>query len=133
MTIWSILLQLEIFYGHLVRFVVIWYNFPRFGILDQEKSGNPAPDWIDVDVKCRMSRRTINRCRGTMLSVQLWKVEWQNVEPQLSNHKNEPQKVVIHIVVIQIVVIQIVVIQIVVIQIVEIQIVEIQMSKLNFS
>jgi hypothetical protein len=71
MTIWSILLQLEIFYGHLVRFVVIWYNFPRFGILDQEKSGNPAPDWIDVDVKCRMSRRTINRCRGTMLSVQL--------------------------------------------------------------
>jgi hypothetical protein len=22
--------------------VVIWYIFPRFGILDQEKSGNPA-------------------------------------------------------------------------------------------
>jgi hypothetical protein len=24
----------------LVYFVVIWYIFPRFGILDQEKSGN---------------------------------------------------------------------------------------------
>jgi hypothetical protein len=23
--------------------VVIWYIFPRFGILCQEKSGNPAP------------------------------------------------------------------------------------------
>jgi hypothetical protein len=23
--------------------VVIWFIFPRFGILDQEKSGNPAP------------------------------------------------------------------------------------------
>jgi hypothetical protein len=40
-TIWSILLLLEIFYGHLVYFVVIWYNFPQFGILYQEKSGNP--------------------------------------------------------------------------------------------
>jgi hypothetical protein len=36
MTISFILRPLEIFYGHLVHFVVIWYNFPRFGILDQE-------------------------------------------------------------------------------------------------
>jgi hypothetical protein len=42
MTIWSILRPLEIFYGHLVYYVVTWYIFPRFGILDQEKSGNPA-------------------------------------------------------------------------------------------
>jgi hypothetical protein len=42
MTIWSILLPLKIFYGHLVYFVVIWYIFPRFVILDQEKSGNPG-------------------------------------------------------------------------------------------
>jgi hypothetical protein len=41
MTIWSILRPLEIFYGHLVNYVVIWYIFLRFGILDQEKSGNP--------------------------------------------------------------------------------------------
>jgi hypothetical protein len=47
--------NLGIFYGHLVYFtaignilwhlvyfVVIWYIFPRFGILDQEKSGNPG-------------------------------------------------------------------------------------------
>jgi hypothetical protein len=31
MCIWSILRPLEIFYGHLVYFVVIWYIFPRFG------------------------------------------------------------------------------------------------------
>jgi hypothetical protein len=42
MTIWSILRPLEIFYGHLVFFVVICYISPRFGILYQEKSGNPA-------------------------------------------------------------------------------------------
>jgi hypothetical protein len=41
MTIWSILRPLEIFYGHLVYFVVVWYIFPSFGILYQEKSGNP--------------------------------------------------------------------------------------------
>jgi hypothetical protein len=27
-----------------VSFAVIWYIFTRFGILSQEKSGNPAPD-----------------------------------------------------------------------------------------
>jgi hypothetical protein len=41
LTIWSILRPLEIFYGHLVYFVVIRYIFPRFGMLYQEKSGNP--------------------------------------------------------------------------------------------
>jgi hypothetical protein len=30
MTIWSLLRQLEKFYGHLVYFIVIWYIFPRF-------------------------------------------------------------------------------------------------------
>jgi hypothetical protein len=43
---------LEIFYGHLVYFVVIWYIFPRFGILYQEKSGNPA-----VEEKWRAEHR----------------------------------------------------------------------------
>jgi hypothetical protein len=42
MAIWSILQPLEVFYGHLVYFVVFWYIFPGFGILHQEKSGNPA-------------------------------------------------------------------------------------------
>jgi hypothetical protein len=42
MTIWSFLRPLEIFYDHLVYFMVIWYIFPRFGISYQEKSGNPA-------------------------------------------------------------------------------------------
>jgi hypothetical protein len=31
-------------FGHLDKFVVIWYIFPGFGILYQEKYGNPADD-----------------------------------------------------------------------------------------
>jgi hypothetical protein len=42
MTIWSIFRPLKIFYVHLVYFVVIWYISTRFGILYQEKSGNPV-------------------------------------------------------------------------------------------
>jgi hypothetical protein len=38
----SILRSFVIFYGHFVQFVAIWYIFTRFGILYQEKSGNPA-------------------------------------------------------------------------------------------
>jgi hypothetical protein len=48
--IWSILRPFDIFYSHLKYFIVIWYTylvvlcytFPRFGILHQEKSGNPG-------------------------------------------------------------------------------------------
>jgi hypothetical protein len=29
----------DIRYGHLVYFVIIWYMFPRFGILYKEESG----------------------------------------------------------------------------------------------
>jgi hypothetical protein len=42
LTNWSIFRPLEISFGHLVYFVVIWYISPRFGILYQEKSGNPG-------------------------------------------------------------------------------------------
>jgi hypothetical protein len=42
MTIWSVLLPKVTFYVHLVHFVVIWYIFPRFGMLYREKSGNPG-------------------------------------------------------------------------------------------
>jgi hypothetical protein len=38
----TVLRSFVIFYGHLVYFVVIWYIFPRFGSLNQEKSGNPG-------------------------------------------------------------------------------------------
>jgi hypothetical protein len=44
MSIWSILRPLEIFNGRLVYFVVSWNIFPRFGMLYQEKSGNPGPE-----------------------------------------------------------------------------------------
>jgi hypothetical protein len=42
MTICNILQTFGIFYDHLVHFVFIWYIFPGFGIMSQEKSGNPA-------------------------------------------------------------------------------------------
>jgi hypothetical protein len=42
MTIWSILRPLEIFYGHLVYFVVIWYIFRRFGIFGPRKIWQPC-------------------------------------------------------------------------------------------
>jgi hypothetical protein len=38
---WSISPSFVIFYGHLESCVVIWYIFSRFGILYQDKSGNP--------------------------------------------------------------------------------------------
>jgi hypothetical protein len=53
--IWSILLPCGIFCGHLVYFTVIWYIFPRFGILYQERSGSPAQKrrlhWSDFSSK----------------------------------------------------------------------------------
>jgi hypothetical protein len=41
-TIWSIWRLFGTFYGHLVHYMVIRYIFPRFGMLCQDKSGNPA-------------------------------------------------------------------------------------------
>jgi hypothetical protein len=38
---WNILWTFGIFYYHLVRFVFIWYIFSGFGIMYQQKSGNP--------------------------------------------------------------------------------------------
>jgi hypothetical protein len=41
--IWYILWPLVcIFCGHLVYFIVIWYIFPRFGTLYQKNAGIPA-------------------------------------------------------------------------------------------
>jgi hypothetical protein len=39
---WYILLTFGQFSRHLVYFMAIWYSFPLFGTLYQEKSGNPA-------------------------------------------------------------------------------------------
>jgi hypothetical protein len=52
MDIWSILSPLDIFYGHMVYMVVIWYNFPRFGMLHQEKSGNPVLESLILEIVC---------------------------------------------------------------------------------
>jgi hypothetical protein len=41
MAIWYIVLPIHIFYDHLVYFLLIWNIFPHFGMLKQDKSGNP--------------------------------------------------------------------------------------------
>jgi hypothetical protein len=40
--IWNSLWTFRIFYDHFVHFVFIWYTFSGFGIMYQEKSGNPG-------------------------------------------------------------------------------------------
>jgi hypothetical protein len=45
-----------IFCGHLEKFLVIWYIFSRFGILYQEKSGNPALQSNKTDPKLWLPR-----------------------------------------------------------------------------
>jgi hypothetical protein len=42
MLICNMLQSLGLFYGHFGNVVVLWYIFPRFGILCHEKSGNPG-------------------------------------------------------------------------------------------
>jgi hypothetical protein len=51
MSIRSILRPLETFCGHLIFFVVIWFIFLCFGMLYQEKSGNPDSDWSKKKVE----------------------------------------------------------------------------------
>jgi hypothetical protein len=80
MTIWSILRPLQIFYGHLVYLVVIWYIFPRFGILDQEKSGNPDPNTTPVLI----DRRLLHR--DTTQGDQTWQNFAQGVIVNFSNY-----------------------------------------------
>jgi hypothetical protein len=46
MTIWDILSPFGTFCIHLVHFVFIWYIFSGFGIMYQEKSGNPGPETL---------------------------------------------------------------------------------------
>jgi hypothetical protein len=56
-------------------FVVIWYIFPRFGILDQEKSGNPAWQKQHGVSNCKYKDRVIfsnqasivMKCKGVYL------------------------------------------------------------------
>jgi hypothetical protein len=42
MAIWNMLWTFGIFYDHLVHLAFIWYIFLGFGIVYQEKSGNPG-------------------------------------------------------------------------------------------
>jgi hypothetical protein len=45
MAIWNILRTFGIFFDHLVHFVLHnWGHFSGFGIMYQEKSGNPGPN-----------------------------------------------------------------------------------------
>jgi hypothetical protein len=66
MTIWSILGPLQIFYGHLVYLCCgnLVY-FPRFGILDQEKSGKPVPHiFVPVPVGTHVLKENVGFSGG---------------------------------------------------------------------
>jgi hypothetical protein len=54
MAIWNILWRFGIFYAHLVHFVFVWYGFSGFGVMYQEKSGNPdkAPCLFSREKMC---------------------------------------------------------------------------------
>jgi hypothetical protein len=60
---WSILRSFLKFYGHFVKFVVIWCIFPRFGILYKEKSGNPGHRQLLM----KKNIITIMKCQGLSL------------------------------------------------------------------
>jgi hypothetical protein len=66
MAIWSIVRLLGIFCGHLVYFMVIWYIFPRFGMLYQEKSGNTAYRRGNIPTVVRPCRPTDRRILPTV-------------------------------------------------------------------
>jgi hypothetical protein len=61
-------------YGHWVYFVVIWYIFPRVGILHQEKSGNPAEE----ERRCRPNNwNCFNRERyRTTMNLKTRRLHW---------------------------------------------------------
>jgi hypothetical protein len=52
--------NVDIFYGHLEYFMTIWHIvcsfgtfFPGFGVMHQEKSGNPGREPGQAFLKCR--------------------------------------------------------------------------------
>jgi hypothetical protein len=57
MSFGSISRPFGIFCGHLVYLKVIWYIFPRFGMLHQEKSGNPAEQSVTFSKWYRINER----------------------------------------------------------------------------
>jgi hypothetical protein len=59
METWSFLRSFVIFYGHLVQFVVIWHIFPHFGILYQEKSGNPVDSEVTSEDKKYVEKKLL--------------------------------------------------------------------------
>jgi hypothetical protein len=46
LAIWNILWVFGIFCDHSEHIVLIWYSFSCFGIMHQEKSGNPDPNCV---------------------------------------------------------------------------------------
>jgi hypothetical protein len=59
-SIWSILVPFHIFYFHLVYFVVIFGIFSPFGMLNLDKSGNPARQLFDILILVQAFERTQN-------------------------------------------------------------------------
>jgi hypothetical protein len=67
MAIWNILWIFGISCDHSVHIVLIWYIFSCFGIMHQEKSGNPASEAFEI---C-CSTLSLNLCLFTKIHVLL--------------------------------------------------------------
>jgi hypothetical protein len=70
-----------IFCGHLIYFTVVWYIFPRFGMLHLQKSGNPGaggrgrgdgscffPEFLAANIHSPTSKLTLTRS-GTDVTI----------------------------------------------------------------
>jgi hypothetical protein len=69
LAIWNILRTFDTFYGHLGHLVFIWYIFPAFGIVYQEKSGNPV-----------LTRRQLWSAARVRSMLQNWRVDEKRVQ-----------------------------------------------------
>jgi hypothetical protein len=91
----------RIFYDHLVHFLFIWYIFSCFGIMYQEKSGNPGwyceidgQAWNENDLiygKLRPEKKLLEKSKftGSKRSWHLWKNTASKSNSFLQNNRNK--------------------------------------------
>jgi hypothetical protein len=73
MNTWPILRPNGLFNGNLVYFVVIWYIFPHFGMLKQEKSSNHDQNvatgeiYLLEDQNIRLGQQAVRQVSGKVV------------------------------------------------------------------
>jgi hypothetical protein len=68
MSTWNILWTFGIFYDNFLHFVFIWYIFSGFGMLYQEKSGNPGmPSIVAMEKPLDILKKLITKTEALAL------------------------------------------------------------------